>query len=96
MVAFAAFSEQTIPSSFRTTTAAAGAIATVNSVGNLGGFVGPYAVGFIREYSGSFTGGSMSVVACLLTAAGLLMTLRKAGKDVPEVVAVASVPLQER
>ncbi|MGA2731618.1 MAG: hypothetical protein ABSG35_03280 [Syntrophobacteraceae bacterium] len=51
---------------------------------------------FIREYSGSFTGGSMCLVACLLTAAGLLMTLRKAGKDVPEVVAVASVPLQER
>ena len=57
---------------------------------------GPYAIGFIHEYSGSFTGGSMSLVACLLTAAGLLMTLRKAGKDVPEVVAVASVPLQER
>jgi nitrate/nitrite transporter NarK len=48
-VAFEAFSKQTIPSSFRTTTAAAGAIAMVNSIGNLGGFVGPYAMGFIRE-----------------------------------------------
>jgi len=57
---------------------------------------GPYAMRFIREYSGSFTGGSMSLVACLLTAAGLVRTLRKAAKDVPGVVAVASVPLQER
>ncbi|MGA2400725.1 MAG: MFS transporter [Syntrophobacteraceae bacterium] len=85
-----------IPSSFLTTTAAAGAIAMVNSIGNLGGFVGPYAMGFIREYSGSFTGGSMFLVACLLTAAGLLMTLRKAGKDDPEVAAAAAVPLWER
>ncbi len=85
-----------IPSSLLTATAAAGAIAMVNSIGNLGGFVGPYAMGFIREYSGSFTGGSMFLVVCLLTAAGLLMTLRKAGNDVPEAAAVPPVPLRER
>ena len=71
-----------IPSSFLTATAAAGGIAMVNSIGNLGGFVGPYAMGLIRDYSGSFTGGCMFLVVCLLAAAGLLMTLRKAGREV--------------
>jgi nitrate/nitrite transporter NarK len=85
-----------IPSSFLTTTAAAGAIAMVNSIGNLGGFVGPYAMGLIRDYSGSFTGGSMFLVVCLLSAAVLLMTLRKAGKDVPQATGAAQVSLEGR
>ncbi|MEN6422094.1 MAG: MFS transporter [Smithella sp.] len=67
-----------IPSSFLTATAAAGAIAMINSVGNLGGFVGPYVMGFIRDATGSFAGGIMFLAVCLLTAAALLMTLRKA------------------
>lgn len=66
-----------IPASFLTATAAAGAIALINSIGNLGGFVGPYVMGFIRDATGSFTGGIMFLAACLLTAAVLLMTLRK-------------------
>lgn len=68
-----------IPSSFLTAAAAAGAIAMINSIGNLGGFVGPYVMGFIREATGSFAGGIMFLSACLLTAAILLMMLRKAG-----------------
>jgi ACS family tartrate transporter-like MFS transporter len=68
-----------IPASFLTATAAAGAIAMINSIGNLGGFVGPYAMGFIRDATGSFDGGIMFLVACMLTAAGLLMMLRKTG-----------------
>jgi MFS family permease len=70
-----------IPSSFLSATAAAGAIAMINSIGNLGGFVGPYVMGFIRDATGSFTGGIMFLAACLLTAAVLLMTLRKVGKE---------------
>jgi len=70
-----------IPASFLSATAAAGAIAMINSIGNLGGFVGPYVMGFIRDATGSFTGGIMFLAACLLTAAVLLMTLRKVGKE---------------
>jgi len=69
-----------IPSSFLTTTAAAGVFAMINSIGNLGGFVGPYAMGFIRDATGSFTGGVIFLVACMLTAAALIMALGKAGK----------------
>ncbi|MGA2730996.1 MAG: MFS transporter [Syntrophobacteraceae bacterium] len=69
-----------IPASFLTSTAAAGAIAMINSIGNLGGFAGPYVMGFIRDATGSFDGGIMFLVACMLTAAGLLMMLRKTGE----------------
>jgi MFS transporter, ACS family, tartrate transporter len=48
--------------------AAAGAIALINAVGNLGGFVGPYVVGALKEATGGFTSG------LLLAAAGVLMT----------------------
>ncbi len=70
-----------IPTSFLTATAAAGAIAMINSIGNLGGFLGPYAMGFIRDATGSFTGGVMFLVACMLLAAMLIMLLRKTGRD---------------
>jgi MFS transporter, ACS family, tartrate transporter len=70
-----------IPHSFLTATAAAGAIAMINSIGNLGGFVGPYAMGYIRDATGSFNGGLLFLVGCLLAAAGLLITLRKVGQE---------------
>jgi ACS family tartrate transporter-like MFS transporter len=43
-----------MPSEFLTGTAAAGGIALVNCIGNLGGFVGPYAVGWIKDSTGNF------------------------------------------
>ncbi len=43
----------TLPSAFLTGTAAAGGIALINSVGNLGGFVGPYFVGFVKARAGA-------------------------------------------
>jgi MFS family permease len=70
-----------IPSSFLTATAAAGAIAMINSVGNLGGFLGPYAMGFIRDATGSFNGGVIFLVVCMIAAAGLVMMVRKAGDE---------------
>jgi ACS family tartrate transporter-like MFS transporter len=44
-----------MPSIFLTGTAAAGAIALINAVGNLGGFIGPYAVGWIKYSTGDFS-----------------------------------------
>jgi MFS transporter, ACS family, tartrate transporter len=54
--------------------AAAGSIAFVNSVGNLGGFVGPYLVGWLKDYTGSFQSGLIAL-AITLAAAGLLPLL---------------------
>jgi MFS transporter, ACS family, tartrate transporter len=46
-----------MPPMFLTGMAAAGAIAWINSLGNLGGFFGPWYVGFMQDLTGSFAGG---------------------------------------
>jgi MFS transporter, ACS family, tartrate transporter len=55
-----------MPSAFLTGTAAAGGIALVNSIGNLGGYVGPFIVGWIKESTGSFEAGLFFLAACAL------------------------------
>ena len=46
-----------MPPMFLTGTAAAGAIAWINSIGNLGGFFGPWYVGLMKDLTGSYAGG---------------------------------------
>jgi MFS transporter, ACS family, tartrate transporter len=47
----------TLPASFLSGAAAAGGIAAINSLGNLAGFFGPYAMGWIKDSTGSFGAG---------------------------------------
>ena len=56
-----------LPGSLLTGTAAAGAIGLINSVGNLGGFVGPVVIGYLRKRTGGFLPG----LACLSLSAVL-------------------------
>ena len=61
--------------------AAAGAVGLINSMGNLGGFVGPYLTGWVRQTTGSFAG-AMLYLAMSLAAAGLLiLTLERRPPD---------------
>ena len=60
-----------MPSTFLTGTAAAGGIALVNSIGNLGGYVGPFVVGWIKDSTGSFEAGLYFLAACAL-ASGII------------------------
>jgi ACS family tartrate transporter-like MFS transporter len=46
-----------MPPMFLTGMAAAGAIAWINSIGNLGGFFGSWYVGFMKDLTGSYAGG---------------------------------------
>jgi MFS transporter, ACS family, tartrate transporter len=46
-----------MPPMFLTGTAAAASIAWINSIGNLGGFFGPWYVGFMKDLTGSYAGG---------------------------------------
>jgi ACS family tartrate transporter-like MFS transporter len=46
-----------MPGMFLTGPAAAAAIAWINSIGNLGGFFGPWYVGFMKDATGSYAGG---------------------------------------
>ena len=57
--------------------AAAAGIATINSIGNLGGFVGPFMIGVIKEHTGSFTWG-LYFVAALLVLSSLTVLLLSA------------------
>ncbi|WP_426412080.1 MFS transporter [Bradyrhizobium ganzhouense] len=61
-----------IPSSFLTGSAAAGGLAMIVSIGNLGGFVGPYLIGVIKQSTDSFSWALISVAACLALAAILI------------------------
>jgi len=61
-----------IPSSFLTGSAAAAGLALIVSIGNLGGFVGPYLIGEIRETTGSFSWALIAVAAFLILAAILI------------------------
>jgi MFS transporter, ACS family, tartrate transporter len=53
----------TLPALFLTEELAAVGIGIINSTGNLGGFIGPYAVGFIKDLTGGSTTGGMLFLA---------------------------------
>jgi ACS family tartrate transporter-like MFS transporter len=65
-----------LPTAFLSESAAAASIGLINSVGNLGGFVGPYFVGFLRNLTGSFTFSMIFMIVALLLSAALVLTLR--------------------
>jgi ACS family tartrate transporter-like MFS transporter len=61
---------------FLSGTAAAGGIALINSVGNLGGFVGPYIVGKLQDRTGSNTAALLVLGGSLLAMGLIALTLR--------------------
>jgi nitrate/nitrite transporter NarK len=64
----------TLPAAMLDGAAAAGAIALINALGNIGGFAGPFAIGWIKQATGSFTWGLVAVAAgVLLTGIGTLL-----------------------
>ena len=84
----------TIPSSFLTGAAAAAGLAGANAVGSLGGFVGPYLMGALKDATGGFTAGLLAIAASALVGAGIALML-KVGNEAPAVAvapeAVAAV-----
>jgi ACS family tartrate transporter-like MFS transporter len=72
-----------LPNEFLTGFSAAAGIALINSFGNLGGFVGPYAIGAISKKTGSFHGGLVFVSISLFASAMLMLALRKRTEPEP-------------
>jgi ACS family tartrate transporter-like MFS transporter len=66
-----------LPTTFLSGTAAAGAIALINSFGNLGGFVGPYVIGRVHDATGSYGAGLLVIAGSLLAAVVLAWGLRR-------------------
>jgi ACS family tartrate transporter-like MFS transporter len=55
-----------IPSTILGSSAAAASIGLINAAGNIGGFAGPYAIGWFSTRTGEYAGGLWSVAAALI------------------------------
>ncbi len=63
-----------IPGAFLTGASAAAGIATINSIGNLSGFVGPYFMGYLKDATGTFALG-LILLGVIALAGGLSVLL---------------------
>ena len=76
LVAFSLFSCTaifwTLPGRFFAGASAAAGIALINSVGNLGGYIGPFVIGALKEYTGNLASGLYFLSAVMVF--GLLLT----------------------
>jgi len=68
----------TLPTAFLSGAAAAAGIAVINSIGNLAGFAGPFAMGWIKDQTGSYAGGLLLLAALGIIAVGIVLVL---GRD---------------
>ena len=66
----------TIPTRFLSGAAAAGGLALINSVGTMGGFVGPSVMGYLRQATGSFDAGLLALAGFLFVSAALIGVLK--------------------
>ncbi|MDQ6595814.1 MFS transporter [Bacillus salipaludis] len=73
-----------LPSLFLTQSTAAVAIASINSIGNLGGFVGPYAIGIIKGMTGDTKSGLLFLSALLLISFLMVLFMNLDKKEVTE------------
>jgi MFS transporter, ACS family, tartrate transporter len=64
-----------LPSLILTESAAAGSIGLINSVGNLGGFVGPFLLGYIETETHSFWPGLLYLCFSMIVSATIILTL---------------------
>ena len=65
-----------LPTAILSEGAAAASIGFINSVGGLGGFAGPYVVGYLQTGAGSTAAGMIALVASLFLAASLVLRLK--------------------
>jgi D-galactonate transporter len=63
----------TLPTAFLSGASAAAGIAAINSIGNLAGFFGPFAMGALKDMTGSFSSGLLAIAACAVM--GLVIVL---------------------
>jgi ACS family tartrate transporter-like MFS transporter len=68
-----------LPSRFLGGTAAAGGIALINSIGNLGGFFGPAVMGFFKHHTGFYATGLEALAGGMVVAAIAVLLLGRSG-----------------
>jgi MFS transporter, ACS family, tartrate transporter len=67
-----------LPSMFLSGTAAAGGIALINSIGNVGGYLGPFIVGWIKDSTNSFEMALYFLATCSLASGAVAFFARRA------------------
>jgi nitrate/nitrite transporter NarK len=65
----------TLPTAFLSGAAAAAGIAVINSIGNLAGFAGPFAMGWIKDHTFSYAGGLLLLAGLGIIAMGMVLML---------------------
>jgi len=65
-----------LPTAFLTESAAAAAIGLINSFGNLGGFVGPFILGYVRTTTNSFNIGLVCLAVSMVLGAVCVLSVR--------------------
>jgi ACS family tartrate transporter-like MFS transporter len=70
-----------LPTIFLSGPAAAASIALINATGNLGGFAGPYLIGYLADLTGGYTAGLLYLVFCGLAGSALILSLKVARRD---------------
>lgn len=70
-----------LPTIFLSGPAAAASIALINATGNLGGFAGPYMIGYLADLTGGYTAGLLYLVACGVIGSALVLSLRVTRPD---------------
>jgi ACS family tartrate transporter-like MFS transporter len=80
-----------ISTSFLKGRAAAAGIAAMNTIGILGGFVGPYWMGFAKDLTGNDQRGLVAMSVPMLIAAGIMLYLRQQSYRTPAWIGAASV-----
>ena len=66
-----------VPTTFLSGAAAAGATAMINSLANLGGYFGPYMLGFVKTQTGTTDLGYFILSGGLVISAVLMVTMKK-------------------
>jgi MFS transporter, ACS family, tartrate transporter len=70
-----------VPGTFLTGVAVAGGIALVNSMGNLGGFIAPFTIGWIKQATGSFTDALLVLAGAMVVSGVIAFLIRPARTD---------------
>ena len=65
----------TLPTAVLSGSAAAAGIAVINSIGNLAGFAGPYAMGWMKDATGSLTAGLLLIAGLAVIAMAIVLAL---------------------
>jgi ACS family tartrate transporter-like MFS transporter len=80
-----------LPSSFLSGPALAGGIALYNSIGNVGGFLGPTIIGVLKDATGTYAAGMMALALGLVMSAIIVVALGRAMAWRPTFAANAKV-----